>query len=260
MSDVRLVLDVGNTETAVAVVDAETLEVGRHWRFSSAVPRTGDEFQLLLTELMALGDVSPTAVSGAVLGSVVPVVGEGLRRALEVLFPGRVQQVRGPEGLPIRLDVEEPRTVGVDRIVNTLAAAHRFGRDTIAVDFGTATTYDCITADGVFKGGVIAPGIVAGEDWLASRTAKLPRVDFRPPEQAVGRRTETCLHSGLFYSVVDGVDGIVRRIKAEFGDDPLVVATGGRASLVAPYSSTVDQLEPFLTLQGLALAGRALSA
>jgi len=259
MSELKLAIDVGNTETAMALVDPNSLEVRNHWRVSSEIPRTGDEFRLLLEQLLAGDGYSPADVSGSVMGSVVPMVGEGLAHALEALFPGAAQQIRDAEGLPIKLDVEEPRTVGVDRIVNTLAAAHLYKRDTIAVDLGTATTYDCITADGVFKGGVIAPGIVAGEDWLANRTAKLPRVDFRPPEQAIGRRTETCLHSGLFFSVVDAVDGMVDRIRAEFGDNPLVVATGGRAPVVAPHTRTVERTEPFLTLLGLTLAGRVLA-
>jgi type III pantothenate kinase len=161
--------------------------------------------------------------------------------------------------LPIRLDVEEPRTVGPDRIVNTLAARELYGRDTIAVDLGTATTFDLITADGTFVGGVIAPGVSAGLEWLARRTAKLPRVEFRPPDLCIGRRTETCIQSGIFYSAVDAVDGIVRRIRAEWGrPDAYVVATGGFASTVAPHCETVQHVEPFLTLYGLGLAGRHL--
>jgi type III pantothenate kinase len=117
--------------------------------------------------------------------------------------------------------------VGADRIVNTLAAAHLFRRDTIVVDLGTATTYDCITADGVFLGGVIAPGLQSGQEWLAGRTAKLPRVELRPPERVIGRRTESCLQSGIFYSAVDAMDGIVRRIREEWErPDALVVGPG----------------------------------
>ena len=162
--------------------------------------------------------------------------------------------------LPIRLDVEEPRTVGADRIVNTLAACELYKRDTIAVDLGTATTFDCITTEGVFLGGVISPGLRSGLDWLAARTAKLPRVELQPPERVIGRRTETCIQSGVFYQAVESVDGLVRRIKEEWDrPDALVVATGGFANAIGPYLATVDEIEPFLTLYGLAMAGELLA-
>jgi type III pantothenate kinase len=258
MSGRRLVVDVGNTETAIGLVDPAGPDVLRGWRVSSGVPRTDDELHLLLRNLLLQDAVDLDGVAGAVIGSVVPAATSGFRGALERIFPGRVVVLDSADGLPIRLEVEEPRTVGVDRFVNTLAASRLYGRDTIAVDLGTATTYDCITADGVFLGGVIAPGILSGEEWLARRTAKLPRVDFRPPGQVIGRRTESCLHSGLFYSVIDAVDGIVDRIRGEWGVDPLVVATGGFAELVAPHSRVVERSEPHLTLFGLAMAGEIL--
>ncbi|HIF06793.1 MAG TPA: type III pantothenate kinase [Gemmatimonadetes bacterium] len=167
--------------------------------------------------------------------------------------------VNASSALPIRLDVEEPLTVGADRIVNTLAAKVMYGRDTIAVDLGTATTFDCITADGVFVGGVIAQGLQSGLEWLGKKTAKLPRVDLEPPASVIGRRTEACIQSGVFYSAVDAVDGIVRRIVEEWNrEDVYVVATGGHATVVGPHAQTVDHIEPLLTLFGLALAGREI--
>jgi type III pantothenate kinase len=167
----------------------------------------------------------------------------------------------GPDSpLPIALDVEEPRTVGADRVVNTLAAATLYRRDTLAVDLGTATTFDVITGDAVFKGGVIAPGVSAGLEWLGRRTAKLPTVQLIPPSKCIGRRTEACIQSGIFYSAVDSVDGIVRRVLEEWGrPDAYVVATGGLASVVAPHCRTVQAIEPFLTLYGLAIAGEHLA-
>ena len=175
------------------------------------------------------------------------------------LVDGSVFSVSARSELPIELDVEEPLTVGADRVVNTLAAKVRFGRNTIAVDLGTATTFDCITADGVFRGGVIAPGLSAGLDWLARSTAKLPMVELVPPDEVVGRRTEACIQSGVFYSVVDSVDGMVARIRESWGaDDLLVVATGGFAPVIAPYTQSVDRIEPFLTLEGLGIAGAHL--
>lgn len=253
----QLVVDVGNTETVVGLI-AGTTDLKAHWRVSTTVPRTVDEYRLLLGALLAeVGGLAPEA---AVVGSVVPEATAVLVPTLEQLVAGPVLVVRPDSGLPIRLDVEEPRTVGADRVVNTLAARELYGRDTIAVDLGTATTFDLITADGVFMGGVIAPGVSAGLEWLGRRTAKLPRVELVPPTVTIGRRTEACMQSGVFYAAVDAIDGIVRRIIAEWGrPDPYVVATGGFATVVAPHCETVHHIEPFLTLYGLAIAGRELA-
>lgn len=257
----HLVVDVGNTETVLGLFRPGSREIVGHWRISSTVPRTPDEAGLLLRSLLREDGFDPGGLTRGVIGSVVPGVTEALRRALDALVPGGALVLDGDALLPIRLDVEEPRTVGADRIVNTLAASVLYQRDTVVVDLGTATTYDCITADGVFLGGVIAPGILSGQEWLARRTAKLPGVEFRPPDRVIGRRTETCLHSGLFYSAVDAMDGIVRRILAEWArPDVLVVATGGFAPLVAPHSVTVSRVEPHLTLVGLQLAGDFITA
>jgi type III pantothenate kinase len=251
----QLVVDVGNTETVVGLIEGTT-GLKAHWRLSTAVPRTVDEYRHLLGALLGETGASPRR---AVIGSVVPDATAVLVPTHEALV-GRVLVVRPDSGLPIRLDVEEPRTVGADRVVNTLAARELYARDTIAVDLGTATTFDLITAGGVFKGGVIAPGVSAGLEWLGRRTAKLPRVELVPPEATIGRRTETCIQSGVFYSAVDAVDGIVRRIIAEWKrPNPYVVATGGFASVVGPHCATVQHIEPFLTLYGLAIAGRELS-
>ncbi len=259
---VHLAVDVGNTESVVGLFRSDDLEVARSWRLSTGVPRTADEFELLLRSLLKNGNALP--VQRAVVGSVVPTLTGPLVDALGRLAQGNVHVVDSTSPLPIRLDVEEPRTVGADRIVNTLAASHLYSVDTIVVDLGTATTYDCITAGGVFCGGVIAPGVSSGEDWLAGRTAKLPRVQLRPPDRVVGRRTETCLQSGIFYSAVEAMDGIVERIRGEWGrngaNGALVVATGGYAPILAPHSRTVEKVEPHLTLVGLELAGRHIVA
>jgi type III pantothenate kinase len=258
---VQLVVDVGNTETVVGVVDAERL-LRTHWRLSSQVPRTADEYRHLIRGMLREAGYEPEHLARAVVASVVPTAGDVLGGALSRLVrEGQVVVVTPEAPLPIRLDVEEPRTVGADRIVNTLAARERYGRDTIAVDLGTATTFDCITADGVFLGGVIAPGVSSGMEWLGRRAAKLPRVEFRAPSRVIGRNTEACIQSGIFFSVVDAVDGVVRRIRDEWGrPDALVVATGGYAELVGPHAATVEMVEPFLTLYGLALAGELLGA
>jgi type III pantothenate kinase len=253
----QIAVDVGNTETVVGLMEGR--DVRFHWRLSTDVPRTPDEYLHLLRSLLREVPVVRAALEWAALASVVPAATDVLRGTLAQLVSGAVHVIDPDTSLPIRLDVEEPRTVGADRIVNTLAARELYGRDTIAVDLGTATTFDLITADGVFQGGVIAPGVSAGLEWLARRTAKLPRVEFRPPERVIGRRTEACIQSGIFYTAVDAVDGVVKRITAEWGrPNPLVVATGGFSTVVGPHCATVEHVEPFLTLYGLAMAGRHL--
>ena len=255
----QLVVDVGNTETVVGLASSTT-ELLAHWRVSSKVPRTADEMTALIRAFLAGESIEESRILRGVVGSVVPSVNHVWAKTMRTITGVEVVAV-GPESdLPIRLDVEEPLSVGADRIVNTLAARELYHRDTIAVDLGTATTFDCISGDGVFLGGVISPGLPAGLDWLAVRTAKLPRVELQPPQAVIGRRTETCIQSGVFYQAIEAIDGIARRIKEEWQrPDAYVVATGGFASTIGPHLASVDEIEPFLTLYGLAMAGEHLS-
>ncbi len=263
----HLMVDVGNTDTVVGLFlppgdgaegEGSGLAPVATWRYASAASRTADELRLLLRAFLREAGAPP--LTRGVIGSVVPAQTHLLRQALSALVEGPVWSVTPGTDLPIHLDVEEPRSVGADRIVNTLAARHLYGRDTVVVDLGTATTYDCITAEGVFLGGVIAPGLLAGQEWLAGRTAKLPRVEFEPPPQVIGRTTEVCLKAGIFYSAVDAMDGIVRRILEEWErPEALVVGTGGLAGVLAAHSRTLARVEPWLTLTGLSLAGRYLA-
>lgn len=255
----QLVADVGNTDTVFGLLTPSGREVLAHWRISTGVPRTEDEYRVLLRALLDSGPPEAGPIRRGVIGSVVPAADRTLRRVMSPMVDGPVFRVTARSRLPIELAVEEPLTVGADRIVNTLAARSRFGRDTIVVDLGTATTFDCITADGVFLGGVIAPGVSAGLDWLARSTAKLPRVELAPPSEVIGRRTETCIRSGVFHSAVGAVDAIVERIRESWESERiLVVATGGFAPVIGPHASSVDRVEPLLTLEGLGMAGAYL--
>jgi len=255
---VQLVVDVGNTETVLGLAPRVT-ELVAHWRVSSNVPRTADELTALVRAFLAGEGFTDTRIDRGVIGSVVPSLNYVWSKTLDKVVSGPVVSVTPASKLPIRLDVDEPLSVGADRIANTLAAQAIYKRDTIAVDLGTATTFDCITKDGVFVGGVISPGLPAGLDWLAARTAKLPRVELKPPTMVIGRRTETCIQSGVFYQAIEAVDGIVRRIKAEWQrPDAYVVATGGFSNVVGAHLATVDEVEPFLTLYGLAMAGELI--
>ena len=254
-----LVFDVGNSETTLGLFEGEVLRA--HWRIVTDASRTPDEIGLLLRGLLGAKGVTPDKVSGVAIGSVVPGINDALADACHDLSGERPLMVDARSPLPITLDVLEPMTVGADRIINTLAASRLYAADTIVVDLGTATTYDCITADGVFLGGVIAPGIRTSAETLFRRTSKLPATELVPPLKTIGRRTEECIRSGVVFGSAEALDGIVRRIKAEWptGREPGVVATGGLAPMIAPICSSVDRVEPHLTLIGLRLAHEILS-
>ena len=250
-----LVCDVGNTETTIGVYDGESLR--GHWRVMTEVPRTADEFGLMLRQLLRDDGVDAAKITGASIASVVPRVTAPLLDACREWLKGHpVISIDGRSKLPIRLDVEEPLTVGADRIVNTLAASKLFARDSIVVDLGTATTFDCVTADGVFLGGVIAPGVLMMAEFLAKGTSKLPATELVLPQKVIGRRTEECIRSGVIYGAADAIDGIVKRIKAEWprSGAPMVVATGGLAETFKPLCREFDRVDPHLTLRGLQMA------
>lgn len=248
-----LVIDVGNTESVLGCWDGK--RITHNWRFRTDPDRTGDELALLVRGLLRDDGVPLERVTGAGIASVVPPVTAALADTFARKLRLPVSTIHAGADLPIRLLVDEPMTVGADRIANTLAAAALYHRDTIAVDLGTATTFDCITARGEFVGGVISPGLRTGAETLVRKTAKLPRVDLDRPPSVIGKRTETSLRSGIFFGAVDAIDGIVRRIKGEWErPDALVVATGGLAPFLAPHSETVDHVELHLTLIGIALA------
>ena len=253
-----LAISINNTETKVGLFRRDSLEA--HWRLTTTPSRTPDEWAATLTSYLAQEGRSTQEVRAAVVASVVPPVTQGLCEAVERATTVRPVVVDGRSPLPITLDVEEPLQVGADRILNTLAAAHLFRRDTIVVDFGTATTFDCITADGRFLGGVIMPGIRTASDALIRGTAKLPATDLTPPARTIGRRTDEAIRSGVLLGTADAVDGIVRRIKAEWpnGTTPQVIATGGLANLVAPLVHEIESVHPDLTLTGLRIAATAL--
>ena len=249
-----LVFDVGNTEMTVGLFDGESLR--GHWRIVSGVERTADEFAVLLRGLLALEGFGADDVTGAAIGSVVPRVTEPLVAACHALANGSVIVVDARAALPIRVDVDEPLTVGADRLINTLAATRLYGSDAIVVDMGTATTFDCITGDGVFIGGVIAPGVQTALDTLVRRTSKLPATELVVPPSVIGRRTEDCIRAGVMFGQAEAIDGIVRRIKKSWPgrETPIVVATGGLAETFRPLCSEFDRVEPHLTLLGLQMA------
>ncbi|MEY4609328.1 MAG: type pantothenate kinase [Gemmatimonadota bacterium] len=249
-----LVADVGNTETTLGLcVDGV---VRHHWRVTTEAARTPDEVHLLLHGLLGAAGIDLRHLAGGAIGSVVPAVTTPLATSMARLI-GRapvIVDARSPLG--ITLAVDEPMTVGADRIINTLAASRLYGVDCIVVDLGTATTYDCVTADGVFLGGVIQPGIRTSAETLFRRTAKLAATELVAPTKVIGTRTDECIRSGVVFGAAASVDGIVRRIKGEWprAGVPKVVATGGLAELIQPHSAEIEQVEADLTLLGLSMA------
>jgi type III pantothenate kinase len=260
---VLLAFDIGNTETTIGVFARERLRA--HFRVTTDAPRTADEFAVLLRSLLDGATIPLRQIDGAALCSVVPpatpILIEACRRATGV-DPVSIDAAAVIEGrLPVSLPVDEPLTVGADRVANALAAAAIVKRDCIIVDIGTATTYDCITADGSFFGGVIQPGVRTSAATLFQKTAQLPPVAITDPGPVIATNTEACIQAGVVYGAADAIDGIVRRIKQEWPgkDEPVVIATGGLAKLLTRYCTEIDQVEPFFTLHGIRAGFEALT-
>ncbi len=245
------VVDIGNTHTVIGLFQENRLV--ESWRLRTDKERTSDEWGLTFKNLFSLKGRELSSVDAVAISSVVPPALHALTTACKRYFDVSPLVV-GPgvrTGLPIRY--ENPREVGADRVVNAVAGFAKTGRACIIVDFGTATTFDCISADGVYLGGAITPGISTSLDALVTRAAKLPRVELAEPRAAIGRNTVESIQSGVLFGYVSLVDGLVRRLAAEMKCDVAVVATGGLAGVIAAKSEVIDQVDPHLTLDGLRL-------
>lgn len=244
-----LVFDVGNTNIVLGVYDGDKLLY--HWRISTDRQKTADEYGVLIKSLFDHRGIGLADVKAAIISSVVPPLMAPLSRMCQRYF-GVEPLVVGPgikTGMSIKY--ENPREVGADRIVNAIAAFERYGGPVIVVDFGTATTFCAIDKNGDYLGGAIAPGIGISTEALFQRAAKLPRIELVKPRTVICRNTVASMQSGIIFGFVGQVDEIVRRMRAELGEAGVVVATGGLANLIAQESSTIDKVEPFLTLEGL---------
>lgn len=244
-----LVVDVGNTNIVLGLYEGKKLL--QDWRISTNRSATSDEYGLTLYNLFAHRGLKLDAVEGVIISSVVP----PLMFALESMCRKYIKKeplVVGPglkTGLSIRY--ENPREVGADRIVNAVAGLELYGPPLIIVDFGTATTFCYIDEQSQYIGGAIAPGIGISTEALYQRAAKLPRIELIKPKSTVGRNTVTSMQAGIIFGYAGQVDGIVQRIREEFGTNPTVVATGGLAKLISAESRTIQIVNPLLTLQGL---------
>ena len=244
-----LTIDVGNSDTVLGLYEGD--ELCAHWRIITANHRTGDEMRLLFGALFQQSGLDPTAVRGCCISSVVPPVDSALDKACQTSFGVRPLFVGPGVKTGLVIQVENPKEVGADRIVNAVAAFQEHGGPAVVVDFGTATTLDVITANAGYVGGVIVPGVQISADALSERCAKLPRVDIAAPPSVIGKNTIAHIRSGLVYGYADLVDGLIARIAKEIQAEPTVIATGGMAQLIAQVASRIEHVDPLLTLKGL---------
>jgi type III pantothenate kinase len=244
-----LTIDVGNTNIVYGLFDHEQLV--HQFRVETGRGRTADEYAVVLTQLLSMHGIPASKVHAAVIASVVPSLTEPMS-ALALRAFGKEALIVGP-GIRTGMSIlyENPREVGADRIVNAVAAYEKVKGGVIVVDFGTATTFDCVTPKGEYMGGVIAPGIQISADALFARAAKLPRVEIAKPPKVVGRNTVHSMQSGIVFGYVGLVDGLVERLKEELGYPCAVIATGGLARLITPLSRTIQEADDVLTLVGL---------
>lgn len=246
-----LVCDIGNTNTVIGLYRESTLI--DHWRIQSDREKTADEYGILITQLLSTRGHDPSAVTGVAIACVLPPVLPAFERMCQTYF-GLQPFIVGPEtptDLPIAY--EHPRDVGADRIANAVAAKARYPLPVIVVDFGTATTFDCISKDGVYLGGTICPGVRISLEALFQRASKLPSVTLADPGSPIGTNTAMSIQAGIIYGTAGEVEAIVTAIKAEMEGDPTVIATGGLGRTIASYCKSIDVVDDMITMEGLRL-------
>jgi type III pantothenate kinase len=260
-----LVIDVGNTNTVLGVFapaapgpsEDATTGTGRYerlvanWRVGSHLTRTVDEYGVIFRNLFSMDNLEVSAVQGIVISSVVPPLDSVLRQVCERYFNTKPLFIEPGVKTGMQVLYDNPAEVGADRIVNAVAAFEKYGGPCVIVDFGTATTFDCISKKGEYMGGVICPGIGISADALFQRTSRLPRVEIRKPARVIGSNTVGSLQSGLYYGYLGLVDGILERLVDELGADTHVIATGGLGSLIGTASHFIKDVDELLTLEGL---------
>jgi type III pantothenate kinase len=246
-----LAVDVGNTQTHLGVFDGADLV--EHWRFATDPSATSDQLAVTILGLLTLRGIETGRVDGSITSTVVPQLGPEYAGMFEHHL-GRECLMVGPKvktGMPILVD--NPHELGADRLVNAVAVYDRVGDACVAVDFGTSTNFDVVSAAGEYLGGVIGPGAEISLQALSQRTAKLPRIQLSAPERAIGKHTEGAIQSGFVLGFAGLVDGIAGRVAAELGGEATIIATGGLASSIVPFCEAIDEVDDLLTLTGLRL-------
>ncbi|MDQ7051460.1 MAG: type III pantothenate kinase [candidate division KSB1 bacterium] len=244
-----LVLDVGNTNITIGIFDRGQLRC--HWRLTSKIARTEDETWLLIKVLCDSERIGISEIEGLALGSVVPAVSTVIRRMVEKRMQVNFIEISSKIDTGLVIQYENPAAVGADRICNAVAGFRKYGGPLVIVDFGTATTFDVVSEEAEYVGGIIAPGLESAVESLHRAAAKLPAVDLKFPPSLIGKNTEASIQAGLMYGGAEMVEGLIRRLKAELGEHTKVIATGGLASTLVHELPSVDKVEPDLTLEGL---------
>lgn len=246
-----LAIDIGNTNIVIGVFDGNDLT--GHWRLSSTITRTSDESWIIVKLLFESAKLSSGEIDGVIISSVVPNLTEVF--SLMALQHLKIQPIIVSSKLDtgIKILYKTPESVGADRICNAVAGFQKFGGPLVVVDFGTATTFDVITGQAEYLGGIIVPGIELSANFLHHRTAQLPKVSLKFPENLIGQTTPESIQSGLMYGGVEMVDGLIRRIQEDLHEEVRIVATGGLAKVLQEKSDTIKIIEPYLTLDGLKL-------
>lgn len=249
-----LVIDIGNTNVVWGIFDGTVLL--DHWRLATDPKTTADEYGVLCLNLLARSGRTPEQVTGAILSSVVPALTGTFETMVGTYFGRTPLVVSSDMETGLTLKYANPKEIGSDRIVNAAAAYHKYRQDLIIVDFGTATTFCAVTQNGEYRGGVIAPGLGISAEALFARAAKLSKVELVRPKTVIGTDTASSIQSGLLFGYAGLVDALVHRIEQELGRSCLVIATGGLATVVAPETTSIQKIEPLLTLEGLELLYR----
>ncbi|MSQ77897.1 MAG: type III pantothenate kinase [Nitrospiraceae bacterium] len=249
-----LAIDIGNTNVVWGIYEGRTLK--GHWRLATEASKTADEYGILFVNILQQAGIDTNKITDAILSSVVPSLTAVFDEMVETYFKCTPLIVSSDLDMGIQIAYPYPLEIGSDRLVNAAAAYARYKTCLIIVDFGTATTFCAISSRGEYLGGAIAPGLGIASEALFTRTAKLPKVDLTRPKTVIGKDTAGSMQSGLIFGYAGLVDELVTRIQVELGQKATVLATGGLASLIAPESRTIQEVRPYLTLEGLELIYR----